>query len=110
MGRGSQRPPACAGCGSIAVRWQSLLWGAVHQLRLLGVGLVASLAKPGGNATGVTNLNMELFKKCFELMHSLMPQGATIAVLVNPANVPQTASEGATVQDAARALGARVVI
>ena len=87
-----------------------MLWGAVHQLRLLGVGLVASLAKPGGNATGVTNLNMELFKKCFELMHSLMPQGATIAVLVNPANVPQTASEGATVQDAARALGARVVI
>jgi putative tryptophan/tyrosine transport system substrate-binding protein len=74
----------------------------------VGVGLVASLAKPGGNATGVTNLNVELFKKCFELMHSLMPQGTTIAVLVNPANIPQTASERATVQDAARALGARV--
>jgi putative tryptophan/tyrosine transport system substrate-binding protein len=76
----------------------------------VGVGLVASLAKPGGNATGVTNLNVELFKKCFELMHSLMPQGTTIAVLVNPANVPQTTSERATVQDAARALGARVVM
>ena len=76
----------------------------------VGVGLVASLAKPGGNATGVTNLNVELFKKCFELMHSLMPQGTTIAVLVNPANIPQTASERATVQDAARALGAQVVI
>jgi putative ABC transport system substrate-binding protein len=76
----------------------------------VGVGLVASLAKPGGNVTGVTNLNVELFKKCFELMHSLMPQGITIAVLVNPANIPQTASERATVQDAARALGARVVI
>ena len=76
----------------------------------VGVGLVASLAKPGGNATGVTNLNVELFKKCFELMHNLMPQGTTIAVLVNPANIPQTASERATVQDAANALGAHVVI
>jgi putative tryptophan/tyrosine transport system substrate-binding protein len=76
----------------------------------VGVGLVASLAKPGGNVTGVTNLNVELFKKCFELMHSLMPQGTTIAVIVNPANIPQTATERATVQDAARALGARVVI
>ena len=43
-------------------------------------------------------------------MHSLMPQGTTIAVLVNPTNIPQTASERATVQDAARALGAHVVI
>ena len=76
----------------------------------VGVGLVASLAKPGGNVTGVTNLNVELFKKCFEVMHSLMPQGTTIAVIVNPANAPQTATERATVQDAARALGARLVI
>ncbi|MFY9896309.1 MAG: ABC transporter substrate-binding protein, partial [Xanthobacteraceae bacterium] len=52
----------------------------------VGVGLVASLAHPGGNITGVTNLNVELFKKCFELMYSLMSPAATIAVLVNPAN------------------------
>jgi putative tryptophan/tyrosine transport system substrate-binding protein len=76
----------------------------------VGVGLVASLAHPGGNITGVTNLNVELLKKCFELMYSLMPQAATIAVLVNPANIPQTATERATVQDASRALGASVVI
>ena len=76
----------------------------------VGIGLVANLAHPGGNITGVTNLNVELFKKCFELMHSLMPPASTIAVLVNPANVAQTATEKATVQDAARALGARVVI
>src|SRR6516164_2425209 len=74
------------------------------------IGLVASLAHPGGNITGVTNLNVELFKKCFELMFSLMSPAVTIAVLVNPANAPQTATESATVQDAARALGARVVI
>ena len=76
----------------------------------VGIGLVASLAHPGGNITGVTNLNVELFKKCFELMHSLMPPASTIAVLVNPANVAQTATERATVQDAARALGARLLI
>jgi putative ABC transport system substrate-binding protein len=76
----------------------------------VGVGLVASLAHPGGNITGVTNLNVELFKKCFELMYSMMSPVATIAVLVNPANIAQTATERTTVQDAARALGARVVI
>ena len=76
----------------------------------VGVGLVASLAHPGGNITGVTNLNVELFKKCFELMHSLTSPASTIAVLVNPANVAQAATERATVQDAARALGARLII
>ena len=43
-------------------------------------------------------------------MHSLMSPASTIAVLVNPANIAQTATERATVQDAARALGVRVVI
>ena len=47
----------------------------------VGVGLVASLAHPGGNITGVTNLSVELFKKCFELMHSLMSGVFTEAAL-----------------------------
>jgi len=76
----------------------------------VGIGLVASLSHPGGNITGTTNLNVELFKKCFELMHSLMSPASTIAVLVNPANIAQTAAERATVQDAARALGVRLVV
>ena len=76
----------------------------------VGLGLVASLAHPGGNITGVTNLNVELFKKCFELMYSLTSPASTIAVLVNPANVAQAATERAMVQDAARALGARLMI
>jgi putative ABC transport system substrate-binding protein len=76
----------------------------------VGLGLVASLAHPGGNITGVTNLNVELFKKCFELMHGLTSPASTIAVLVNPANVAQAATERVTVQDAARALGARLMI
>jgi putative ABC transport system substrate-binding protein len=76
----------------------------------VGTGLVASLAHPGGNVTGVTNLDVELFKKCFELMHGLIPPASTVAVLVNPANKAQTATERATAQDAARALGTRLVI
>jgi putative tryptophan/tyrosine transport system substrate-binding protein len=74
------------------------------------VGLVESLARPGGNITGITLLNVELIAKCLELMHNLMPPATTIAVLVNPANALQTATERGIVQDAARVLGARVVI
>jgi putative tryptophan/tyrosine transport system substrate-binding protein len=74
------------------------------------VGLVASLAQPGGNITGITVLNVELIAKGLELMYNLMPPGTTIAVLVNPANIPQTATERAVIQDAARVLDARVVM
>ena len=74
------------------------------------VGLVASLARPGGNITGITVLNVELIAKCLELMHNLMPPDTTIAVLINPANVPQTATERVVLQDAVRALGTRFVI
>jgi putative ABC transport system substrate-binding protein len=74
------------------------------------VGLVASLARPGGNITGITIINVELIAKCLELMHNLMPPATTVAVLVNPANILQTATEKGVLQDAARALGARVVI
>ena len=74
------------------------------------VGLVTSLAQHGGNITGITVLNVELIPKSLQLMHSLMPPATTIAVLVNPANIPQTAAEREAVQDAARLLGAQVVI
>jgi len=74
------------------------------------VGLIASLARPGGNITGITVLTVELLAKSLELMHNLMPPTTTIAVLVNPANIPQTETERRNVQDAAGVLGARVVI
>ena len=47
-------------------------------------GLVASLNRPGGNLTGVTNLNVELGPKRIEVMHELLPKGERIALLVNP--------------------------
>jgi putative tryptophan/tyrosine transport system substrate-binding protein len=74
------------------------------------VGLVASLAHPGGNVTGVTALNVELIAKRLELMHSLMPPATRIGVLVNPSNGPQTAAESRILQNVRGALGADFLV
>ena len=74
------------------------------------VGLIKSLARPGGNITGITAINVELFAKNLEVAHTLMPPAATIGVLENPANSPVTASERETVSNAERTLGRRFVI
>jgi putative tryptophan/tyrosine transport system substrate-binding protein len=70
------------------------------------MGLVASLSRPGGNVTGVTQLNVEVGPKRLQLAHELVPTATIIAVLVNPTN-PNT--EGLVrvrdLQAAARALG-----
>ena len=49
-------------------------------------GLVTSLSRPGGNITGITQLNVEVAPKRLELVHELAPAGTTIALLVNPTN------------------------
>ena len=49
-------------------------------------GFVASIDKPGGNVTGVTNLNVEMGPKRLELLRELLPNATTIAVLINPNN------------------------
>lgn len=72
------------------------------------VGLVASLARPGGNLTGVTTLNEELVAKRMELMHEAIPTATSVALLVNPTS-PQLAK--AAIRDAemaARDLGLRL--
>lgn len=76
----------------------------------VNVGLVASLARPGGNVTGVTVLVVELFAKTLELMHNLMPPDTRIAALLNPANIPQTAGERVNIRDAEHVLGARILV
>jgi putative tryptophan/tyrosine transport system substrate-binding protein len=73
-------------------------------------GLVASLARPGGNLTGATTINVELIAKTLSLIHELVPAASTIAVLVNPANPIQTETETRDVQVAARVLGLRAMV
>jgi putative ABC transport system substrate-binding protein len=52
----------------------------------VGAGLVASLARPGGNLTGFSSMNIELTPKRLELLSELVPQAKVIALLVNPNN------------------------
>src|SRR5215471_13466840 len=69
------------------------------------VGLVASLNRPGGNLTGVTNLNVEVGPKRLELLHELLPSAALIAVLANPNNPILDEPFVRELQVAARTLG-----
>jgi putative tryptophan/tyrosine transport system substrate-binding protein len=68
------------------------------------MGLVASLSRPSGNVTGVTQLNVEVASKRLELAHQLLPMATIIAVLVNSTN-PNTEALVRDLQAAARALG-----
>jgi putative ABC transport system substrate-binding protein len=69
------------------------------------LGLVASLNRPGGNLTGVTNLNVEVGQKRLELLRELMPAATNIAVLFNPSAPAVTEQFMRNLQAAAPALG-----
>ena len=73
------------------------------------LGLVANLARPGGNLTGVSTMAPELSPKRFELLSELVPQAGVIALLVNPNN-SNTARISGDMQEAARAKGVRLHI
>jgi putative ABC transport system substrate-binding protein len=75
----------------------------------VATGLVVSLARPGGNLTGVSMLTTELNSKRFELLSELVPQAGVIALLVNPNN-SITERIIRDVQDAARAKGVHLLI
>jgi len=71
----------------------------------VGLGLVASLNRPGGNLTGVTNLNVEVGPKRLELLRELLPSAILIAVLANPNNPILDEPFVRELQVAARTLG-----
>ena len=70
------------------------------------VGLVASLARPGGNATGVNIFTSELAEKRFGLLHDVIPAAASFTVLVNP-NDPPSMANAREVEAAGRRVGER---
>ena len=72
------------------------------------VGLVASLARPGGNATGINFLTAELVAKRLELLRELVPGAARVAVLVNPTDAIRTESNVGDVEAAARSIGLQI--
>jgi ABC-type uncharacterized transport system substrate-binding protein len=74
------------------------------------VGLVANLARPGGNATGINFFAGELVAKRLELLRELVPSATRVAVLVNPTNAPNTEITLRDVQPAARALGLQIQV
>jgi len=69
------------------------------------LGLVASLNRPGGNLTGVTNLNVEVVQKRLELLREILPAATIVAVLVNPSAPAVTEQFMRALQAAAPALG-----
>src|SRR5262249_27285501 len=74
------------------------------------LGLVASLARPGSNLTGINIFSGELTAKRLELWRELVPGAARVAVLVNPANVVNTEITLRDVEAAARAAGLQVQV
>jgi putative tryptophan/tyrosine transport system substrate-binding protein len=72
------------------------------------IGLVASLARPDGNVTGINFVDQEIVSKQLELLHQLVPKAVRIAVLVNPANASLAELRLQALPDVARALGMEI--
>jgi putative ABC transport system substrate-binding protein len=72
------------------------------------LGLVASLARPGGNTTGINFFTAEIVAKRLGLLRELLPAAARIAVLVNPTNLANASATRRDVEAAARGLGLQV--
>jgi putative ABC transport system substrate-binding protein len=74
------------------------------------LGLVASLARPGGNATGINFFVADIAAKRLGLLHDLVPKAVRIAVLINPANASTAEATLRDMPEAARALGLQIVV
>jgi putative ABC transport system substrate-binding protein len=74
------------------------------------LGLVASLARPGGNATGINVFFEELVAKRLRLLHDLVPRAVRVAVLLNPTNTSSAETTLREVQEAATAIGLQIQV
>jgi ABC-type uncharacterized transport system substrate-binding protein len=74
------------------------------------LGLVASLARPGGNVTGINLLSAEIVAKRLGLLHDLVPKAVRLAVLINPANTSTAEATLRDIPEAARALGLQIQV
>jgi putative ABC transport system substrate-binding protein len=72
------------------------------------LGFIASLARPGGNLTGINFFNAELSAKRLDLLRTLLPGAARVALLVNPANAPTTETTLRDLEQAGRAMGLQI--
>jgi len=75
----------------------------------VALGIVASLARPGGNATGVNFFVNEIDAKRLGLMHELLPKAKRVAVLLNPSDATASAATSKALTEAARTLGLDIV-
>jgi putative ABC transport system substrate-binding protein len=74
------------------------------------LGLVTSLARPGGNLTGINFFSGEITAKRLEILHDLVPAATRVAVLVNPANAANTEATLRAVEVAAGAIGLKIQV
>ena len=74
------------------------------------LGLVASLARPGGNLTGINFVSTELVAKQLELLRELVPGAARVTVMVNPADATNTETILRDVEPAVRAIGWQIQV
>ena len=74
------------------------------------LGLVTSLARPGGNLTGINFLNAELAAKRLELLHELVPTAVRVAVLVNPTTATTTEITLRDLESAAQSIGLQIQV
>jgi putative ABC transport system substrate-binding protein len=76
----------------------------------VALGLVASLGRPGGNATGINFFSREVSAKRLRLLHDLLPKAVHVAVLLNPANIGSAETTTREVQEAAPDIGVQIQI
>jgi len=74
------------------------------------LGLVSSLARPGGNATGTNSFVQEVLTKRLRLLHELLPRAVRVAVIVNPSNAASSETTIQTLKESAPALGMQIEI